>query len=125
MRQTKPGKWKKNNRKKLFYQNKNTPFVKKALQKESNKYKSYFSIVFKRINELWGKYSRVWSTKQIVGKLLENFRKCSKIFLGKLLIIHYLAYFSNKFNKPCVYFSRVWTKTTICWKFLRNFQKFS
>ena len=28
-----------------------------------------------------------------------------------------LAYFSKKFNKPCVNFSRVWTKTQIVGKF--------
>ena len=42
-------------------------------------------------------------------RIFENFQKN---FLRKLLKCIILAYFSKKFNKPCVNFSRVWTKNT-------------
>ena len=35
-----------------------------------------------------------------------------------------LAYFSKKFNKPCINFLRVWTKNANCWEFLRKFWNF-
>ena len=53
----------------------------------------------------------------------ENFWKFAKYFLRKLQKCIILAYFSKKFNKPCVNFSRVRTKNTNCWEILRNFEK--
>ena len=48
--------------------------------------------------------------------LLEVLRKFWKLFLRKLLKMHYFCLFYTKVYTPCVNFSRVWTKNTNCWK---------
>ena len=59
--------------------------------------------------------------KKIFKKIYEIFRKLLKIFLWKLLKMHYFSIFFKKFNKPCVKFLRVWTKNEICRKFSKVF----
>ena len=40
-----------------------------------------FSVFFKRVNELCGNFSRVWTKMQIVENFEKNFQKLSKKFL--------------------------------------------
>ena len=52
--------------------------------------------------------------------LLESFEK---IFLRKLLKMHYFCIFFKKFNKPCVNFCPFGRKMQIVVKFLKNFEE--
>ena len=54
-----------------------------------------FSVFFKRVNELCGNFSRVWTKIQILENFEKIFQKFSKGFLGTLLKMHYFSMFSK------------------------------
>ena len=66
--------------------------------------------------------------KNFLKNYQKNFNKISqnilKIFIRKLIKMHYFSRFFTKFKKPCANFWRVWTKKTVYWKFWENFLKF-
>ena len=56
-------------------------------------------------------------------KISKNVRKCLKVFLRKLLKIHYFRNVFSQFTNAWGQFLRVWTKNAICRKFLRKLSK--
>ena len=73
----------------------------------------YFSVFFKRFNELCGNFSPVWTKMQIVGNFSKIFQKISKNFLGKLLKTHYFSMFSKNLINHAFGFRAFGRKTQV------------
>ena len=84
----------------------------------------YFSKFYKTFNKACVKFLRVCTKNTIIGNSENIFESFSKIFLRKLLKMHYLRIFFKRFNKPCVNFSRVWTKNEVLGNFEKNLKIF-
>ena len=77
---------------------------------------NYFSVFFKRFNELCGNFLRVWTEMQSV----ENF---SKNFLGQLLKTHHFSMFSKNLIIHAFVFRAFGRKTQFLGKSWENFNK--
>ena len=81
----------------------------------------------KNIQKTFKKIQKIFKNTQKISKNFKkystDFRKFLKIFLRKMLKMHYFSIVFSQFNKARGQFLRVWTKNATCRKFLRKFWK--